>query len=133
VRRKFPVIKAIRVRGTNPLSRLGVFAKTDAWLLDAFDENAFGGTGKTFDWRAIRRATAMKKLFLAGGLTPENIEEAIRIGRPYAVDVCSGVEARPGKKDPQRITAFMCAVKATKTTRKVATKCAARAKMRTKQ
>jgi phosphoribosylanthranilate isomerase len=132
VRRKLPVINAIRVRATTLVSRLAVFAKADALLLDAFGGDEFGGTGKTFDWRLIHRAGAMKKLFLAGGLTPENIEEAIRIGRPYAVDVCSGVEARPGKKDPERIAAFMRAVRATKP-RIPAAKSATRVKVRTKR
>jgi len=66
-----------------------------------------GGTGKTFDWRVAQRTQRKAKLFLAGGITPENVAQAIRIANPYAVDVCSGVEAKPGKKDPQRLKAFM--------------------------
>jgi phosphoribosylanthranilate isomerase len=132
VQRKLPVIKAIRVRNKLEISRLLDFAKADALLLDAFNENEFGGAGKTFDWRVIRRAGVKKKLFLAGGLTSENIEEAIRIGKPYAVDVCSGIEARPGKKDPQQIAAFMRAVRDAKPSRKPVAKRGAKAKVRKK-
>jgi phosphoribosylanthranilate isomerase len=113
LQRNFPVIKALRMDGEIEES-LSDFANADALLLDAVDRNQFGGTGKTFDWTAIRHASVTKKLFLAGGLTPENTAEAIRIGKPYAVDVCSGVEMRPGKKDSRRVTAFMRAVRGTK-------------------
>src|SRR5690242_226497 len=68
------------------------------------------GRGRTFDWRVARPAArkgARVKLFLAGGITPENVAQAIRTAKPYAVDVCSGVEAKPGKKDPKRLEAFM--------------------------
>jgi phosphoribosylanthranilate isomerase len=111
LRREFPVIKAIRVRSGLQLSQLNRFAKADALLLDGFDGKHYGGTGKTFAWRVVRRVSVKRKLFLAGGLTPENVHDAIRIGKPYAVDVCSGVESRPGKKDSQRIVAFMRGVR----------------------
>jgi phosphoribosylanthranilate isomerase len=111
VRRKFPVIRAVRVRGQLDLSRLSQFDKADALLFDGFDAKQRGGTGKTFDWRGIRGISLKKRIFLAGGLTPENISEAILAARPYAVDVCSGVESRPGKKDPRKVDAFMRAAK----------------------
>ena len=111
LQREFPVIKAIQVRGSALSSRLNGFAKADALLLDGFDGKQYGGTGKTFDWQVLRRATLRQNVFLAGGLTAENVAEAIRVGGPYAVDVCGGVEARPGKKEPKRLAAFLHAAK----------------------
>jgi phosphoribosylanthranilate isomerase len=107
VRRDFPVIRAIRVRNHLGSAQFSKFAKADALLFDGFDGKRRGGTGKTFDWRRIHGVSAKKPVFLAGGLTPENVSEAILVAEPYAVDVCSGVESRPGKKDPRRIDAFM--------------------------
>jgi phosphoribosylanthranilate isomerase len=98
-----PVIKAIRVK--KPFST-GTFARykdATAFLLDGFDRKRRGGTAKTFDWELARRAKNYGRIFLAGGLTPANVGEAIHAARPYAVDVCSGVEARPGKKDAAQI------------------------------
>jgi phosphoribosylanthranilate isomerase len=66
----------------------------------------YGGTGTTGNWHAARTAAQTQRIILAGGLTPENVGEAIRIVRPYAVDVASGVEARPGKKDPAKMRMF---------------------------
>jgi len=118
LKRKFPVIKALRVRESFRSAQLADFRHATALLLDGFDKSLFGGTGKTFDWNLARRANGRRRIFVAGGLTPENIADAIRIVRPYAVDVCSGVEARPGRKDPARIVALMGAVKAAGTKRK---------------
>jgi phosphoribosylanthranilate isomerase len=105
------VIKAIRVRKSAVAKELGRFEGASALLLDGFDRRARGGTGKTFDWGIARRAKRYGRIFLAGGLTPENVGEAIRAARPYAVDVCSGVEAKPGKKDAARLKDLMRAVK----------------------
>jgi phosphoribosylanthranilate isomerase len=110
LKRSFTVIKAIRVKESSVGGELGRF-KATALLLDGFDTHQRGGTGKTFDWKIARRAKRYGRVFLAGGLTPENVGEAIRAARPYAVDVCSGVEARPGKKDPARIKHLMRAAK----------------------
>lgn len=74
-----------------------------AILLDAFDKNLYGGTGKTANWAVAREAAKLVKLFLAGGLSPENIAEAIRAVAPFAVDVNSGVETAPGKKDAGKL------------------------------
>ncbi len=87
------------------------FEHAQAFLLDGFDAQHWGGTGKTFDWRLAPKANGDARIFLAGGITPENVGDAIRTARPYAIDVCSGVESRPGKKDPQRMKAFMQAVR----------------------
>jgi phosphoribosylanthranilate isomerase len=74
-----------------------------------------GGTGETFDWQAsinaINKIKALGRLVLAGGLTPSNVSEAIRITKPWGVDVSSGVEASPGKKDPEKVRAFIRAVR----------------------
>jgi phosphoribosylanthranilate isomerase len=91
LRRTLPVIKAIRVRNSFRASQLRRFKPGAAFLLDGFRASQRGGTGKTFDWVVARRANRAGHIFLAGGLTPENIGEAIRVARPYAVDVCSGV------------------------------------------
>jgi phosphoribosylanthranilate isomerase len=105
--RWLPVIKAVRVRKSFPASQLARFRHASALLLDGFAAKQRGGTGKTFDWRLAQRGRGKTRLFLAGGITPENVAQAIRTARPYAVDVCSGVEAKPGKKDPRRLKAFM--------------------------
>lgn len=110
--RRWHVVKAFRVRrGFRPAS-LARYAKSCAFLLDGFSPRARGGTGKRFDWSLARRAKRYGRIFLAGGLTPENVAEAIRTARPDYVDVCSGVEARPGKKDAVRLRALMRNVRA---------------------
>ena len=84
-------------------------------MLDSQSNGAMGGTGKTFDWevnRAIVQAVGMSMpMVIAGGLTPMNVAEAIGILEPWGVDVVSGVEARPGKKDPEKVRAFVRAVR----------------------
>jgi len=111
LKREIPVIKAVRVRDSFKSKQLDSLSRASAILLDGFDARRHGGTGKTFDWNLARGSNGSRRIFLAGGLTPENVAEAIRVARPYAVDVCSGVEARPGRKDPTRIVALMWAVK----------------------
>lgn len=109
----FPVmtIKAFRVRGAETLAELPKFA-TDAWLLDAYTADKLGGTGAKFNWELARDATRLgRPIFLAGGLTPKNVGDAIRLVRPYAVDVSSGVESAPGRKDAAKVRAFVIAAK----------------------
>jgi phosphoribosylanthranilate isomerase len=113
LRRRLGVIKALRVKKPFRASQLAAYKRADAILLDGYSPKARGGAGKTFDWKIARRARRHGRIFLAGGLTPENVGEAIRAARPYAVDVCSGVEARPGKKDPRRLRNLLRAVKGT--------------------
>jgi phosphoribosylanthranilate isomerase len=104
-------MKAFQVRDAQSLSRLPDF-KTDAWLLDAYSPDKLGGTGERFNWDlAIEARKLGRPIFLAGGLTPENIAEAVRHVEPYAVDVSSGVEASPGKKDHGKVMAFVAAAK----------------------
>jgi phosphoribosylanthranilate isomerase len=104
-------IKALRVGKGFDAERAAAF-ETDAILLDAYAPDAFGGTGHTFDW-ALARATreVVQRLFLAGGLKPENVATAIEAVGPYAVDVCSGVETSPGRKSPQLMRDFVNAVR----------------------
>jgi phosphoribosylanthranilate isomerase len=111
LKRSFPVIKVIRVKKSSAVGRMERYKVATALLLDGFDARQRGGTGKTFDWEVARRAKKHGRIFLAGGLTPENVREAIRAARPYAVDVCSGVEVRPGKKDAARVRNLMRAAK----------------------
>ena len=110
--RPLGVIKALRVKKPFRGAQLAAFKGADAILLDGYSRKARGGTGKTFDWQVARRAKRHGRIFLAGGLTPENVGEAIRTARPYGVDVCSGVESRPGKKDARRMKSLLRAVQA---------------------
>jgi len=110
--RSFPLIvyKAFRVQTQASLENLHSF-DTAAWLLDSCVTGQYGGTGTRFDWGLAMAASRWgKPIILAGGLNPENVAEAIRQTRPYAVDVSSGVESTPGRKDQQKILAFMSAV-----------------------
>lgn len=103
-------MKAIRVRDAESLQQLEEF-ETDAFLLDAHSKSGLGGTGEKFNWDlAVEAQKLGKPIFLAGGLTPENVADAVRQVRPFAVDVSSGVESAPGKKDVAKILAFIQAV-----------------------
>jgi phosphoribosylanthranilate isomerase len=109
--RSFPVIKAFRVGPSFRLAQLEKYPSAAGFLLDGFDRELRGGTGKRFDWRVAKRAKALAPLILAGGLTKVNAMRAIRTAQPFAIDVCSGVEAAPGKKDVNKLREFMAAVK----------------------
>jgi phosphoribosylanthranilate isomerase len=109
---RWRVIKAVRV-GPDFRPQDLVGSPAHAILLDVACPGIYGGTGKSFDWAIAQRAAHYAPtLILAGGLSPENVAEAIRCVRPYAVDVCTGVEVSPGKKDPERMRAFVAAAKA---------------------
>ena len=92
-------MKAIRVKDQADIERAESFF-TDAVLLDAFDPGKYGGTGLTFDWNIIGHIS--KRIFLAGGINPNNVAAAIGLG-VYGIDVCSGIEASPGKKDHRKM------------------------------
>jgi len=112
--RRFPVktIKAVRIQNAESLSGLAAY-ETSAWLLDSFVPDKIGGTGEKFNWDL---ACAAKKfgrpIILAGGLTPANVADAVQRVQPFAVDVSSGVESKPGKKDHAKIRAFIAAARA---------------------
>lgn len=104
-----PVIKAIAVDEVRTLSRLLSY-EVSAFLLDT-PSRGFGGSGVPFDWSLAEGVSEAAPVVLAGGLTPENVAEAIRAVRPYAVDVASGVESAPGVKDPARLARFIAAAR----------------------
>ena len=85
---------------------------TDFHLLDAHSPKAPGGTGESFDWELARLHPGKPPVILSGGLTPETVGQAIEATRPFAVDTASGTEAEPGRKDPDKLTAFFRAVEA---------------------
>ena len=95
-------MKALRVKNKSDIDRAEDFF-TDAVLLDAFDPEKYGGTGLTFDWNIVGHIT--KRIFLAGGIHPGNAADAVKLG-VYGIDVCSGIEAEPGKKDHKKMQAL---------------------------
>jgi phosphoribosylanthranilate isomerase len=105
------VIKALRI-GSGADIRDAERFHTDFHLLDAAAGLAYGGTGRTFDWRLIAQRHSHVPLILSGGLTPENVADGIAAVHPWGVDVASGVEAEPGIKDPAKVEAFIAAVHA---------------------
>jgi phosphoribosylanthranilate isomerase len=107
-----PVVKAFRIADHASLEPLPSFA-TSAWLLDSAVPGHRGGTGEKFDWTLAREATKLgRPVILAGGLSPENVAQAVREVRPYGVDVSSGVESAPGRKDEGRLRLFIRAARA---------------------
>ncbi len=110
VAKKIPVIKAFRFAKNDKPPKFPSYRAAQAFLLDSADAGKFGGTGTTTDWNFARTAATSHHILLAGGLTPENVAEAILAVRPYAVDVASGVESHPGKKDPGKLRAFFSEV-----------------------
>lgn len=98
------IIKAFRVRNETILDTLEDWRECYALLLDTYVEGILGGTGKTFNWKIARKAVKKGyRIFLAGGLGPENVERAIKEVSPYGIDLSSGVELYPGKKDFRKI------------------------------
>jgi phosphoribosylanthranilate isomerase len=106
------VIKAARVHSGADIQAVGAF-HVDYHLLDSHVPGMWGGTGETFAWELARTHRGRVPLILSGGLTPENVGEAIAAVRPFAVDVASGVESGPGRKDPAKVEAFVAAVSST--------------------
>ena len=101
------VFKAFRVGPDFSLSTLDQYPDAFAFLLDAAYAGQYGGTGRTTDWTLARRAALTSRIILAGGLKVENVAAAIRLVRPFAVDVASGVESKPGKKDHGKLRDFI--------------------------
>jgi phosphoribosylanthranilate isomerase len=104
------VMKAARVKDLASLQALNAFRRVDYHLVDAHHPDLVGGTGQTFDWTLLRSRRSKVPLVLSGGLTPDNVAEAIRATHPWGVDTASGTEAQPGVKDPAKLQAFFRAV-----------------------
>lgn len=100
------VIKALRLRPGMDDRAFSAY-QVSALLLDAYVPDKLGGTGQRCDWDRAKEIASRHRVILAGGLTPENVTEAIRQVRPYAVDVSSGVEKQPGQKDPEKVANFI--------------------------
>jgi phosphoribosylanthranilate isomerase len=103
------VMKAVRVKDAGSIRALASF-ETDYHMLDAYKPGHVGGTGETFQWDLVKLHGRHVPIVLSGGLTPDNVAEAIAATRPFAVDTASGTEASPGKKDPAKVEAFFRAV-----------------------
>ncbi len=109
----YSVVKALRVRGTLDESEVARYKDVRAILLDTYVEGRAGGTGERFDpGVAARLVQEGWRVIMAGGLTPENVAEVIDSVRPYGVDVSTGVESEPGRKDPEKVQRFVAAVRA---------------------
>jgi phosphoribosylanthranilate isomerase len=102
----YRIIKAIRIQGEEDLREVERY-RVDAFLLDTYVKGEPGGTGQSFDWDLARAAANRARVILAGGLTPDNVAQAVAAGRPYGVDVASGVESEPGKKDRKLVSRFV--------------------------
>lgn len=109
-----PILKALRLKDRGTFLALAEFqgrANVRGFLIDTFSDQAYGGTGRTVDWTMAQEAARATPIILAGGLTPTNVAEAIAQVRPYGVDVSSGVEQSPGKKDHDKVKTFIHAVR----------------------
>jgi phosphoribosylanthranilate isomerase len=105
-------IKGFRIKDASSLMELEPFqGAVQAFLLDNYKKGQVGGTGETFDWRLAREAKKHGQIILAGGLTSENVAQAIQVAQPQAVDSASGTETLPGKKDPEKLKAFFKAIR----------------------
>ena len=111
----FRLIKVFRIQDRDSLDEVSAYLEAcdaigrrpDALLFDVHDPELWGGSGKRFDWGVLTEAETFQPYLLAGGLTPDNVGQAIRVARPWGVDVASGVESSPGIKDPDRMRAFI--------------------------
>jgi len=105
------VIKGFRIKDEASLAALAPYQEAcQAFLLDTYKKDRIGGTGEAFDWHLAREAQKYGPIILAGGLTPANVARAVDVAQPQAVDVASGVEAAPGKKDPEKLKRFFAAL-----------------------
>jgi phosphoribosylanthranilate isomerase len=102
----YPVVKAVRIKSADSLKGVDRYP-VSALLLDAWNDDYYGGTGEQFDWQLAKTFTADCPVILAGGLNPDNVAAAITTVHPYAVDVSSGVEVAPGQKDHDKIYQFI--------------------------
>ena len=105
-RLEFPWFKAFRVSAKFKMSLIQLY-KQKIFLVDAYSKNHFGGSGQKIDLDIASKASILGNMILAGGLTPDNVEEAVDKVKPWAVDVCSGVESKPGIKDMRLVEKFI--------------------------
>jgi phosphoribosylanthranilate isomerase len=110
VKYRKPVLKAVRLKNVQLLERVRGYP-VFGFLIDSYREDALGGTGERFDWTLLKRLKFAVPLIVAGGLTPANVEDAVRELRPYAVDVASGVENEKGFKDKKKMQDFVLAAR----------------------
>lgn len=108
------VYKAFRVQAGFDPRQIVSYGRT-VCMLDTYSKERHGGTGRTFDWSIAREASRLARIILSGGIHPDNVADAIRTVRPYAIDVSSGVESAPGVKDPARIRRLMHEIRAAST------------------
>lgn len=111
---KKEIIKAFRIKNGIKINEIRSKIKkyyVDYYMFDTYKKGMFGGTGKTFNWNILDIKSLKKKFFLSGGLNSENVKEAIKIAKPFAVDVSSSVEEKPGKKDYKKMKEFISIVK----------------------
>ncbi len=109
-----PVLRALRLHDRGSLLALAEYkgrVGVRGFVVDAYSSDAYGGTGQTVDWSLAREVAQAAPILLAGGLTPGNVQDAIQHVHPYGVDISSGVEERPGKKDHEKVRAFTHAVR----------------------
>jgi phosphoribosylanthranilate isomerase len=103
----YKTIKALRIKDKRSLTQIPLY-RTDYFLLDTFKKGLHGGTGKAFDWKLLKSVGKLRnRLFISGGLTPDNVGELLKKFKPFAVDVSSGVERCPGKKDIFLVSKFL--------------------------
>lgn len=107
---QLPVIKAFRIEDRSSLEQLAQY-QVDKYLLDTYVPNQLGGTGQTFNWQLAKEAQQSREIILAGGLDPSNVAQAVKTVDPWAVDVSSGVETKPGNKDQKQIKRLVKRVK----------------------
>jgi len=111
LKKKFTIIKSFKIHKEFDLSIINMYQEADFYLFDTFKLGMLGGTGLAFDWKMLEGRSFDKPIFLAGGLSPGNVKKAIEIARPYAVDVASGVESSPGKKNHRLLEEFINAAR----------------------
>jgi phosphoribosylanthranilate isomerase len=104
-------IKAIQIKDVSSLECIRNYPAGSAFVLDAYHPDKFGGTGLSFDWSLVREFLDDYRIILAGGLSAQNVSRAVETIKPYGVDVASGVEAKPGHKDPDKLRKFIAAVR----------------------
>ncbi|MBU4306098.1 MAG: phosphoribosylanthranilate isomerase [Candidatus Omnitrophica bacterium] len=105
------IIKAFRIKDENSLKSVSLYEHVDAYLFDTYEKGRYGGTGKAFSYNALKKFKSDKPVIIAGGISPENVEEVLRQTKPYALDVSSGIEVTPGKKNARRMHSVIEKVK----------------------